>query len=221
MSDSVLTPVKTKDPEGDARIAWEVAIRRVTDAKREDEVPVSDGLMGLGVDIAFRAASLSRESYTDPEAKKLLANLFGGKVYMPINVGARVNSLFAYRELTDSKNKQVKLAVLDKALRGLQNQSTDPIDYSSKALHVQTTALLKAVFALMDHRSIEFEGLPLTEQVGDGLYLNSYVKGLIKQQPNRYAAIIELVGNRRVGSAARVKEMLEVSESNAMMNGAL
>jgi hypothetical protein len=220
MSETVLEPYKSKDPENDTYILWDLAIRRVTDAKREDEVLVSDELTKLGVDIAFRAAVLAKEAVGDTESKAMLTKLFGQKIYLPSNVAARINSLFAYRELTTADNKKVKLSVLDKAIRGLHDDPTAPIDYSTKGLHVQTTALLKTQFALSS-KYLEFEGETCVREVGDVTFLHPVITTMVKRTPNRYAAIVELVGKRRVKDRHRVLEMLEVSESNALMDGAL
>ena len=221
MSESILKPAKSKNPEADTHICWELAIRRVTDAKRDDEVKVPDALMELGIDIAARAAVLSKVA-TDTESKAVLAKLFSGRIYTPLNVAARVNSLFAFYELTDNSGKQVKLAVLDKALRGLRlhTDRMAPIDYSAKSLYPQSKMLLEALFALTGKYS-QFEHDRLVAEDTDAIYLNRGVQALLKQHPERHAAIVELIGNRRIDSAKRVLEMLETSQANAMMDGAL
>jgi hypothetical protein len=219
MSESILKPAKSKNPEADTHICWELAIRRVTDAKRDDEVKVPDALMELGIDIAARAAVLSKVA-TDTESKAVLAKLFAGRIYTPLNVAARVNSLFAFYELTDNSGKQVKLAVLDKALRGLHTDPVAPIDYSAKSLYAQSKMLLEALFALTGKYS-QFEHDRLVAEDTDAIYLNRGVQALLKQHPERHAAIVELIGNRRIDTTRRVLEMLDASQANAMMDGAL
>lgn len=219
MSETVLKPAVSKNPEADTRICWELAIRRVTDAKRDHEVEVPDALMGLGIDIAARAAILSKVA-TDPESKAVLAKLFAGKGDLPENVAARVNSLFAFQDLTDNAGKQVKLAVLDKAIRGLHSDPVAPIDYSVKSLFDQTGMLLKALFTLTGKYS-EFERERLVKEDENAIYLNPAVTALLKQHADRHAAIIELIGNRRIGTKQRVMEMLDASQANTMMDGAL
>lgn len=220
MSDTVLEPFKSTDPEGDTRILWELAIRRVTDAKREDEVPVPDEMMKLGLDIAARAALLSKEALSHKDSKEMLADLYAKKVYSPLTAAARINSLFAFRDMRDAKGKRVTLATLNKALKGLHDDPVAPIDYSSKGLHQQTSELLKTIFALAG-KYTEFEREKCVTENSRVIVLNPAITMLVKRNPNRYEAIIELIGTRRISTYSRVTEMLTLSEANAMMDGAL
>ena len=221
MSESVLEPVKSKNPEEDTRICWELAIRRVTDAKREDEVKVPEALLKLGIDIAARAAVLSKHATGDAKSKEVLAKLFASEhIYDPFFVAARINSLIAFYGMTDSKDKKLSIVTLDKALRGLQPDESAPIDYSIKSLYDQTTVLLKAAFALSGKHS-EFEGDRLVVENSRTIRLNGNIVALLKQNPDRHVAIVELIGSRRVGTKTRVLEMLNVSQANSLMDGAL
>lgn len=221
MSESVLEPVKSKNPAEDTRVCWELAIRRVTDAKREDEVTVPEELLNLGIDIAARAAVLSKHAAGDAKSKEVLAKLFATeRIYSPFFVAARVNSLIAFYGMTDNKDKKLSIFTLDKALRGLQPDETAPIDYSVKSLYDQTVILLKAAFTLSGKYS-EFEGNRLVIEDSRTIRLNGNIASLLKQNPDRHAAIVELIGNRRVGTKARVLEMLNVSQANSLMDGAL
>lgn len=220
MSESILEKVSVKDPKVEIPLMWDVAIRRVTDAKREDEINVPDSLVELGADIAYRALVLSKLIYKDDEAKAVLAKLFGGPVYLPQTVAARVNSLYTFHRMTDEKGKTIKLSVMDKVLRCL-NHPSDPVDHSSKALYPQSYALVKSTFTLREFPTRRFDGLPLVDERPDGIELSGPITRLIKSQPDRYEAILSLILDRRATTAAEVKSMLSVSQANAMMDGAL
>jgi hypothetical protein len=43
----------------------------------------------------------------------------------------------------------------------------------------------------------------------------------VEKNPDRYKAILELITNRWVNTTDRVLEMLDVSDANSMMDGAL
>ena len=220
MSNSILEPVKVKDPKVDIPLLWDVAIRRVTDAKREDEINVPESLINLGADIAYRAFVLSKAAGNDKEAKGILAKIFGGRVYLPMNVAARVNSLYTFHKMTDEKGKTIKLSDIDKVLRCL-NDPTEPVDHSSKGLYPQSYALVKATFRMRDEKSRRFESRPLVEENDEGIELSTPITHLIKAQPDRYEAILSLILDRRVPTVAQVKSMMSVSQANAMMDGAL
>jgi hypothetical protein len=182
---------------------------------------VPEALLNLGIDIAARAAVLSKHATGDAKSKDSLAKLFATeRVYNPIFVAARINSLIAFYGMTDNKDKKVSIFTLDKAIRGLQPDETAPIDYSLKSLHDQNAILLKAAFSLSGKHS-EFENNRLVIEDSRTIRLNGNIASLLKQNPDRYAAIVELIGNRRVGTKTRVLEMLNVSQANSLMDGAL
>jgi hypothetical protein len=216
MSNSVLNPVKSTDPENDTPIAWELAIRRVTDAKREDEVPVSGDLIALGVETAARAMILSKMPTGGENAKKMLAELFASD--SPEFIKARINSLSAFREHYVDLGKNTDLSILNKALNGLDKGAV--IDRSEKEIFGKSLALVHTLLTLTEKRG-DFEEKPRVEDTGDALVLNAAIADLVEKNPDRYKAILELITNRWVNTTDRVLEMLDVSDANSMMDGAL
>lgn len=216
MSNSVLIPVKSTDPENDTPIAWELAIRRATNAKREDEVPVSADLIALGVETAARAMILSKAPIGGEDSKKMLAELFASD--SPEFIKARINSLSAFREHYADTGKHLNLSILNKVLNGVDKDAT--IDHSEKDLFNSSLALVHSTLTLTEKRG-DFEEKPRVEDTGDALVLNAAITDLISKNPERYKAILELITNRWISTTDRVLEMLDVSDANGMMEGAL
>jgi len=218
-SDSVLEPVKSQNPENDTQILWDLAIRRVTHAKREDAVDVSDELMGLGVSVAARASVLSKTNVGGSEAKAMLAELFAGKVDSPASVEARINSLYAIRDYYAHTGKEINIALLNKALNGLDADG-EPKDYSLRHAYEAALAHVHTTLTLSEKRG-DFEGTRCVEDTGSAFILNPAIRSLVESHPERYTAITELIANRWITTTAGVLEMLDVSDSNGAMEGAL
>lgn len=216
MTAPVMPKVKFNDPQNDVPIAWELAIRRVTDAKREDEVTVRDELVDLGVETAGWAMVLSKNPTGGDDSKKMLAELFTAG--SPEYVKARLNSLMVFREYYGDTGKHLNLSLLNKVLNGADNGAI--VDHGEEDNFDSSLALIHTTLTMTEKRG-DFEDRPRVEDTGDAIVLNPAITKLINENPERYKAIIELIVNRWISTTDRVLEMLNVSEANSMMDGAL
>lgn len=223
-SNSILPSVQHKDEAKATLWSWQQTFDRL---KRRgvgqiNEIAIPDSLLNLGLDVTYRFGLMVRESNVPSRHRDdhpLLAEIIDGS-HSDEYITARVNSLFDNRELVSRDRKTIELGTLVRILDGLEETPNSGVitDHTDKSIYVASRARVKLTFALLDSAGARADFI---KEVDGALVLDPSVTELVVANPDRVDALIELIRERYMRNIDEIKEMLEDSDANRFMEGAL